>query len=155
MKCFLKEVNLQTKKEDCFYDITESVKKIVKDAGIKNGHILIQPMHTTVGIFLNENEERLLKDFVNFLCNKAPCGINYLHDDILLRKDNCPLDEPVNGHSHIRATCYSNPSLSLILYDNKIQLGTYQKILLAEFDGPCPRRYKSMRKYLVSVIGDE
>jgi thiamine phosphate synthase YjbQ (UPF0047 family) len=77
-----------------------------------------------------------------------------MHDDIELRKDNCPVDEPVNGHSHIRAACYSNPSLSLILHKGKIQLGTYQRILFAEFDGPCPRKHKSVRKYLVSVIGE-
>jgi secondary thiamine-phosphate synthase enzyme len=154
MKHFVKEGNLQTKAEDKFYDITEEVGKIVRDSGINDGHILVQPMHTTVGIFLNEGEERLLIDFVNCLSKKAPKGDKYMHDDIELRKDNCPVDEPVNGHSHIRAACYSNPSLSLILHKGKIQLGTYQRILFAEFDGPCPRKHKSVRKYLVSVIGE-
>ncbi len=154
MKHFLKKGNLETKAEDCFYDITDNVQNYVVESEIKNGHVLIQPMHTTVGIFLNEGEERLLIDFTNRLSKKAPKGDNYMHDDIGLRKDDCPPDEPVNGHSHIRSACYSNPSLSLILYDGEIQLGTYQRILFAEFDGPCPRKHKSTRKYLVSVIGE-
>jgi secondary thiamine-phosphate synthase enzyme len=154
MKHFLKEGNLETKEEDCFYDITEEIQKFIDESGIKNGHVLIQPMHTTVGIFLNEGEERLLRDFVKRLSEKAPKGDKYLHDDIEKRNDNCPSDEPVNGHSHIRSACYSNPSLSLILHEGKIQLGTYQRILFAEFDGPCPRKHKSVRKYLVSVIGE-
>ncbi len=154
MKYFVKEGNLQTEAEDKFYDITEEIQKFVDESGIQNGHILIQPLHTTVGIFLNEGEERLLKDFVNYLSKQAIKGDNYMHDDIELRKDNCPPDEPVNGHSHMRAACYSNPSLSLILHKGKIQLGTYQRILFAEFDGPCPRKHKSVRKYLVSVIGE-
>jgi thiamine phosphate synthase YjbQ (UPF0047 family) len=54
MKHFVKEGNLQTKAEDKFYDITEEVEKIVRNSGINDGHILVQPMHTTVGIFLNE-----------------------------------------------------------------------------------------------------
>jgi secondary thiamine-phosphate synthase enzyme len=154
MKHFLEEANLETEAKDRFYDITEKVKDYAKKSEINYGHILIQPMHTTTGIFLNEGEERLLKDFVNFLSEKAPKGKNYMHDEIELRRDNCPPDEPVNGHSHMRAACYSNPSLSLILHDGKVQLGTYQRILFAEFDGPCPRKHKSTRKYLVSIIGE-
>lgn len=154
MKFFLKEESLSTKQADCFYDITEKVEGVVKESGIQSGHILIQPMHTTVGIFLNEGEKRLLGDFVNCLSKKAPQGDKYMHDDIELREDNCPSDEPVNGHSHIRSACYSNPSLSLILHYGKIKLGTYQRILFAEFDGPCPRKHKGVRKYLVSVIGE-
>jgi secondary thiamine-phosphate synthase enzyme len=150
----LREGSLTTEKADYFYDITEEVRGFAKDSGIRNGHILIQPMHTTVGIFLNENEERLLKDFTNYLSVQAPKGNKYLHDDIEKRKDNCPPDEPVNGHSHIRAACYSNPSLSLILHNEEIRLGTYQRIFFAEFDGPCPRKHKNTRKYLVSIMGE-
>lgn len=154
MKHFLEEASLKTKETDKLYDITENINKYVKKSGIEYGHLLIQPMHTTTGIFLNEGEERLLQDFIDFLSEKAPKNKGYKHDDIELRKDNCPPDEPVNGHSHMRAGCYSNPSLSLILHNGKIQLGTYQRILFAEFDGPCPRKHKSKRKYLVSIIGE-
>ena len=152
MRCVLQEGNLITEELDCFCDITDNIKRITRISGITNGHILIQPMHTTVGIFLNEAEERLKKDFAHYISEKIPRG-KYLHDDIEERKD-CPPDEPINGHSHIKAAYYSNPSLSLILYRGKLQLGTYQRIFFAEFDGPCPRKHKGVRRYLVSIIGD-
>ncbi len=154
MKHFFKEVSLKTKEADEFYDITDDVKKYVKESGIQNGHVLIQPKHTTTGVFLNEGEERLLEDFVKFLSDKAPKDNGYKHDDIYLREDDCPPDEPVNGHSHMRAALYSNPSLSLILHNEELRLGTYQRILFAEFDGPCPRKHKSKRMYEVSIIGE-
>ena len=125
----------------------------MKESKIKDGHILIQPLHTTVGIFVNENEKGLLKDLIIHLLEKVPkIQEKYFHDDI--KKRICPDDEPVNGHSHIKATLYSNPSLSLILSEGYLKLGKYQRIFFAEFDGPCPRKHKDIRKYLVSIIGE-
>lgn len=154
MKHFFKETSLETKTTDEFYDITEVIRDYVEESGIRNGHVIIQPKHTTTGIFLNEGEERLLQDFVEFLSEKAPKDKGYKHDDIPLRKDNCPDDEPVNGHSHMRTALYSNPSLDLILHDGELYLGTYQRILFAEFDGPCPRKHKSERSYGTMIIGE-
>jgi len=152
MKYFLKEAYLETKEHTGIYDITEDVIDYVEKTKLLNGHVLIQPLHTTTGIFLNENEPRLLEDLIIHLSRKAP-QINgmYLHDDI--DKRNCPPDEPLNGHSHIKSVLYSNPSLSLVLYKSELQIGQYQRILFAEFDGPCPRKHKSKREYLISIIG--
>ncbi len=152
MKHYLKKGELVTTKTTCIYNITEIVKKYIEESKIKNGHIIIQPLHTTASIFLNEKEKRLIKDLINHLIKQVPKSAKYLHDDI--EKRNCPPDEPLNCHSHIKATLYSNPSLSLILYKGKLQLGKYQKILFAEFDGPCPRKHKQKRQYLVSVMGE-
>lgn len=153
MRHYLKKGEISTKQNTKVYDITGNVKTIIKDSQFKEGHIIIQPMHTTVGIYINEGEERLLEDIVVQLNKRVSQekGI-YLHDDIEER--DCPPDEPLNGHSHIKSMFYSNPFASLILYGGEIQLGKYQKILFAEFDGPCPRKLKSKRNYLVSIIGD-
>ena len=153
MNYFLKESELASDKHTEVYDITESVLESVGESRIRNGHVLIQPLHTTVGIFLNENEPRLFKDLVIHLSEQAPqIKGKYLHDDIAER--NCPPDEPLNGHSHIKSAFYSNPSLSLVLHEGELQLGEYQRILFAEFDGPCPRENKGKRKYLTSIIGE-
>ncbi len=152
-KMYYKEIKINTLKEVEFLDITEKVKESVKESKIKNGHILIQPMHTTVGIFLNENEKGLLKDLIDYLSEKIPqIKGKYLHDEI--EKRICPPDEPLNAHSHIKSALYSNPSLSLILFEGKLKLGKYQRIFFTEFDGPCPRKCKSIRKYLISIIGE-
>jgi len=153
MKYFLRESEIPTDKTTEIYDITKTVRESVRESGIRNGHVLIQPLHTTVGIFLNENEPRLFQDLILHLADQAPqIKGRYLHDDIAER--DCPPDEPLNGHSHIKAALYSNPSLSLVVYEMKLVIGEYQRILFAEFDGPCPRKHKTKRKYLTSIIGE-
>jgi secondary thiamine-phosphate synthase enzyme len=152
MRHFVKKEVIKTREHTQIHDITERVIEVVENSGMKEGHMVIQPLHTTVGIYLNESEERLHKDMIMHLGNNAPqLKGRYLHDDISQR--DCPDDEPENGHSHIKSAFYSNPSLSLVLIGGKLQLGTYQRVLFAEFDGPCPRKHKSARSYLVSILG--
>ena len=153
MKNFYTKETITTTKHTQIYDITEKIISFIKKKGLKEGHIIVQVLHTTVGVYVNENEKRLLKDFINFLDKKAPIKKElYLHDDIEKRSD-CPPDEPTNGHSHIKSAFYSNPSVSLIFYNGQLQLGKYQRIFFAEFDGPCPRKNKNKREYLISIIG--
>ncbi len=152
MKYYLKKSELTSEKPTDIYDITKNIEEHARNSEIRNGHVLIQPLHTTVGIFLNENEKGLFNDLSIYLSKNIPEKNGYLHDD--LENRICPPDEPLNGHSHIKASLYSNPSLSLIMSESKLQLGKYQRILFAEFDGPCPRKHKDVRKYLVSIIGE-
>jgi secondary thiamine-phosphate synthase enzyme len=153
MRCFKKQGELDTE-EHRIYDLTGSIERIIEESGFQEGHVLIQSMHTTVGLYINENEERLFCDMMAYLNDKVPkISGKYRHDDI--RERNCPPNEPENGHAHIKSTFYSNPSLALILSEGKLQLGRYQRILFAEFDGPCPRDGKNgKRKYLVHIIGE-
>lgn len=153
MRHYLKKEELPRTKESYIYDITHSVESIVKDSKISDGHILVQPRHATMGIYLNESEEMLFQDLITFLNKQAPRGKElYLHDN--LKERDCPANEPLNGHSHIKSVLFSNPSVSLIIHNKELQLGTYQRVLLAEFDGPCPRVNKTKRSYLVSIMGE-
>jgi secondary thiamine-phosphate synthase enzyme len=154
MKHFVKKIELETKENIKVFDITEKIAEVIKESKLKEGHAVVSVLHTTVGIYINEGEARLLEDFVIYLNRIAP-NIKgyYLHDDIAER-DDCPKDEPVNGHSHIKSAFFSNPSVTIILTDGKIQLGRYQRILFAEFDGPCPRKHKTKRGVLISIIGE-
>ena len=154
MRCFYRKSNLATNRQTKIYDITDEIINYVAESTIKNGHMVIQPLHTTVGIYLNEAEERLIEDFKIFLKKQVPINNNYLHDDIKKRTDNCPPDEPINAHSHLKTTFYSNPMISLIIFGGKLQLGKYQRILLVEFDGPTPRKHKNKREYAISIIGE-
>jgi len=155
MKTYLRTYKLNTGEEIEFFDITSNIKKSVLESKIFEGHVLIQPLHTTVGIYLNEFEERLIKyDLKSALYEEYPfVHGKYRHDDIHKRED-CPENEPLNGHSHLKAMFCSNPSLSLVLFRGELQMGEYQRIIFAEFDGPCPRKNKSSRKYLASIIGE-
>ncbi len=153
MRHFAKKEGIETKEHTGIYNITPSVERLVKESGFIEGHVLVQPMHTTTGIYVNEGESFLFEDLIRHLDDQAPrIKGRYRHDNISER--NCPDDEPENGHSHIKATLYSNHSLALVLYQGQLQLGKYQRILFAEVDGPCPRKHKEKRQYLVSIIGE-
>ncbi len=119
------------------YDLTDEILNYVAESRIRNGHLLIQPMHTTVGIYLNEGESRLFRDFV--------AGVE--------KRMSCSPNELVDCHSHLKSAFLSNPSLSLVIFGGVLQMGKYQRILFAEFDGPCPREHRSRRRYAVSIIG--
>lgn len=149
---YFDEIEIESKEQVQFFDITEQVKDLIRKSGIKEGSVLIQSNHTTAGLYVNEGEENLLKDFKNFLEKKAPRKNNYLHDDTTKRE--CPEDEPINAHSHIMAALYANPSVTLIIHDGELRLGKWQKILFGEFDGPCPRKHKDKRKCSVLISGD-
>jgi len=153
MIIYRKELKLRTKKRIEAHDITDKVNEVIKESGIGEGEVLIQPFHTTTGIVVNEAEPNALEDIAGYLEKQAPYDNDYKHDDPSLRK-NCPEDEPKNCDAHIKVTCYSNSSLHWSVHKGELELGKYQRILFQEFDGPCPRKHKTMRKYLVKVMGE-
>lgn len=128
------ELTIETSKPQEIIDITQKAEEFVKDT--KDGALLVYTTHTTTAVVINENEERLLEDIKEFLENLAPANKNYKHDDI--EKRNCPENEPKNGHAHLK-TLLLGPSKIIPIKDNKLQLGTWQKIFLVEEDGPRTR----------------
>ncbi len=152
MKIYREILELETPEWNAIYDLTEDINNVVERSGVKEGIILVQSMHTTTGLIVNENEPNALEDILVHLEHKVPNDAGYKHDDPNLRK-NCPPDEPKNCDAHIKASCYSNSSISWSVHDGKLELGRYQRLLHQEFDGPCPRKHKTKRKYLVKIIG--
>ena len=150
---YKQQVELKTKKRNAIYDVTDTINEVIKNSKISEGIVLIQAYHTTTGFVVNENEPNALEDIISYLSKQAPFNANYKHDDPSLRK-NCPEDEPINCDSHIKSSCYSQSSIVWSVSNGKIDLGRYQRVLFQEFDGPCPRKHKSMRKYLVKIIGE-
>ena len=86
-----------------FIDVTDKVKKIIKDKGIKDGIVNIQSMHTTMAVIIQEAEPLLLGDLKKTLEKVAPRTIKYMHDNFDIRTVNMNPNEPVNGHSHCKA----------------------------------------------------
>jgi len=131
----LKEFRISTNKKQELIDITDRIKKIVKDSGVKNGICIIYVPHATAGILVNENyDSSVCNDIINKLEEIAPSTGRYEHDKI----DN-------NAHSHIKASLIG-PSELLIIEKGELILGTWQGIALAEFDGP------KTRTVLVKII---
>jgi len=148
---YRKTLTLRTFRKNRFYDITDDINEVIEESKIREGIILIQAGHTTTGIIVNENEPNALEDIIEHLDKQVPYDKGYRHDDPLLRKD-CPEDEPKNCDALIKLSCYSQSSLSWSVHKGKLELGRYQRILFQEFDGPCPRKHKTMREYLVKIL---
>lgn len=139
-----------------FTDLTEQVQAIIDRAGVKTGCVSICSRHTTMGITINEMEGRLVDDTRQFLLKLCPPLYPYLHNDLHLRvgppgwhggDEAWRAQEPINAHSHL-LNMLIGTSESVPVHEGKLKLGTWQSIILAEFDGP------RKRSVAVSVTGD-
>jgi len=121
------EYSLKTTKDQEFIDITDLVKKAVRESGVKNGLAVIFVPHTTAGVTINENADPdVIKDIL-FGLNKAfPVQDRYLHIE-------------GNSHAHIKASLMGS-SCNIIIENGELKLGTWQGIYFCEFDGPRNRR---------------
>lgn len=127
------EVKTNTRNE--MIDITSKVNDIIKQAGIKSGICVIYVPHTTAAVTINENADPSVKSDITKTLNKmVPENWDYTHLE-------------GNSDSHVKSTLVS-PSITLIIENNKLLLGTWQGIYFCEFDGP--RR----RSVYVKVISD-
>jgi len=147
MPTFSKTIEIKSKEQFDIVDLTDKIKSFTAESGIKNGLINIQSLHTTAAVFVQENEPLLLKDIRKFLERIVPQNINYNHDDFAQRTVNLCADECRNGHSHCKALNLPT-SVTLNLIDNKVQLGTWQKILFIELD-----RSRD-RKIQIQILGE-
>lgn len=120
-----------------FVDLTDALARAVAESGIDTGMLAVQTAHTTTGLVVNEGEALLHEDFRALLARLAPLGVAYRHDDLARRRDVAP-DEPRNGHAHCRALLLP-ASVCLTIVDGRLALGRWQRVFLAEFDGPRER----------------
>jgi secondary thiamine-phosphate synthase enzyme len=133
---FRSELKILPQKE--FTDITDIINKKIKNSGYKDGIILINSLHTTLGLKILENEILSLSDIDDFLKRVVPSTIDYAHDKINLRQVSP--NERVNGISHVRMLFFDT-SITLPIQDGKLLLGEWQKLFLVEMDGsPCRDR---------------
>jgi secondary thiamine-phosphate synthase enzyme len=123
------------------HDITDEIEAFIADSGARNAMVLVQSMHTSAGLLVNEWETGLRKDLANAAERLVPSGIDYVHDDMSVRWENiCPEDaEWPNGHSHLQNAVLGTPTLMLPAVDRGLMLGRWQRVLLVEFDHPRPR----------------
>lgn len=147
MKTANKILEYQMEGKFHFEDITEELKKFVKESGIKNGLINVQSFHTTASLILNENEPLLIKDIKANLERTAPEDMEYNHDNFEVRTVNMCDDECANGHSHCKAIRLPS-SVTLNLVEGKVQLGQWQRLLFFELDR------KRKRKVQIQVLGE-
>ena len=131
-------IHIATRRDTEFIDLTDRLASIVARSGVAVGFVNVQAMHTTTAIVLNEHEPLLLSDFSATLEGLAPRHAPYEHDQFDRRTVNLTPDERVNGHAHCRALLL-NASVCLNVADHQLVLGRWQRVLLAELDGPRQR----------------
>jgi len=114
-------------------NITDRINDIVRKSGVRNGIVHLQSLHTTTAVFLNEWQDALLHDVRTFLEQLVARDTRWRHDDP--EYSDC---ERRNADSHLRGMLMGQ-SLCLQVRNSAVLLGTWQSIILAEFDGPRSR----------------
>ena len=110
-------------------DITDEVREIVGRSGVTEGLCQVMALHSTAAVVLNETDDpNLATDIVTALERVVPAGGGWLHDRI---------DD--NAHAHIKAAMLG-PSELVPVRGGGLLLGTWQRLILMEFDGPRKRR---------------
>ena len=119
--------SVRTSERQQFVDVTDQVRQAVTRAGFKDGLACVFVPHTTAGITVNENADPdVVYDVLNALCRAVPERAGYRHVE-------------GNSDSHVKSSLIA-PSLTVIVEDGVLKLGTWQAIYFAEFDGPRNRQ---------------
>ena len=112
---------------------TDRINEIVRKSGIRDGMVHLQSLHTTTAVFINEWQDALLHDVRGFLEDLVTREQAWRHND-----PNYSDCERQNADSHLRGMVMGQ-TLSLQVRNSVVLLGTWQSIILAEFDGPRSR----------------
>ena len=145
MKIHKERIDLESKTQIEFMDITDRAQEIVDRSGIREGQALVYVPHTTMCITINHNESMLLQDFMRILYKIVPVDEQYSHDLFELRRASGS-DGRSNGHSHCKAILLGN-SETIPVEKGKLLLTERQNIFAVEFDG------SRKRDVFVQVIG--
>ncbi len=131
-------IKLTTGEAPDIVDITDRVKRLVAEAQVAMGMVVVFGKHTTTAVVLNENESGLRHDIAVLLERLAPRDQYYQHNDFDIRTENMNPDETPNGHSHMQAWLLGSNQVIPVM-GGQMCLGTWQRIFLVELDSPRAR----------------
>ncbi len=121
------EINVSSKKRNEMIDITYDVQKLIDAENLTEGHLLIYVPHTTAGITINEGADpSVQRDIIETLKKLVPENAGYMHME-------------GNSDAHIKASLLGS-SVTVIIKNKKLVLGTWQHIFFFEGDGPRNRK---------------
>jgi secondary thiamine-phosphate synthase enzyme len=139
MKVVTRKIELHTKGDPDLIDITSEISRILEKEKLKNGSLTVFVVGSTAAITSFEYEPGLVRDERELFDKLIPRSRHYNHDDTW---------GDANGFSHLRASL-QGPSLTIPFEEGKLLLGTWQQVVLAEFDNR-PRE----RRVVVQLIGE-
>ena len=137
MKHLTEYLWFNTPKRRDLVNITDQLETLVKRSGIQEGFCLVSAMHITASIWVNDDEEGLWEDFWELLERLAPSGKDYKHH--LTGEDN--------GDAHLKRTLVGHQAL-LPVTKGKLDLGPWEQVFYAEFDG------KRKKRVVVKILGE-
>ena len=129
MKTHTEYLTFNTKLHREYVHITPEVESIVRKSGVKDGIVLVSAMHITAGVYVNDLEDGLIEDIDAWLEKLAPFKKDYKHHQT--GEDN--------GDSHLKAILVHHQVI-LPITEGKLDLGTWQRVFYAEFDGQRKKR---------------
>ncbi len=138
MKTFRKELTFEIPKRRAFINITPEIEKTLLESSIKEGFILVNAMHITASVFINDNESGLHQDFETWLEKLAPekPHSQYHHNTF---EDN--------ADAHLKRTIMGR-EVVVAITNGKLDFGPWEQIFYGEFDG------NRAKRILVKIIGE-
>lgn len=137
MKFLTEYLWFNTTKHREYINITGEVDKVLRKSGIQEGMILVSAMHITAGVYVNDAENGLIQDIDKWLEELAPFKPDYKHHQT----------GETNGDSHLKNLLIGHEVIVPVT-NGKLDLGTWQQIYYAEFDG------QRRKRLLIKVMGE-
>jgi secondary thiamine-phosphate synthase enzyme len=138
MKTYRKELWIETDKRRQFLRITPEIEKCVAESAVREGLALVNAMHITASVFINDNEIGLQNDFERWLEKVAPEKPHSQYDH------NGAED---NADAHLKRTLMGR-EVVIAITEGKLDFGPWEEIFYGEFDG------KRRKRVLVKIIGE-
>ncbi len=137
MKTLTEYLWYNTSKHRDYINITNKVEELVQKSGIREGMVLVSAMHITAAIYVNDAESGLIQDIDEWLQKLAPQGPDYRHHRT----------GEVNGDAHLKSLLIHHQVIVPVT-DGRLDLGPWQQIYYAEFDG------QRKKRVVVKVMGE-
>ncbi|MGD9535737.1 MAG: secondary thiamine-phosphate synthase enzyme YjbQ [Alphaproteobacteria bacterium] len=139
MRSFRREITLNLPSRTGFVNITREVEVCLRESGIREGIALVNPMHITASVFINDDEHGLHQDYERVLERLVPHGPieQYRHNDT--GEDN--------ADAHIKRQLMGREAVVAVT-EGRLDFGTWEQIFYGEFDGRRPKRV------LIKIIGE-
>ena len=139
MKSYREELTFETKSRRAYINITPQVEAALKRSGIKEGLCLVNPMHITASVYINDDERGLLQDYDDFLERLVP------HEPTNQYRHNETGED--NADAHLKRTIMGR-EVVVAITQGKLDFGPWEQIFYGEFDG------KRRKRVLVKIIGE-
>ena len=139
MKSHRQELSLHLRSRRGFVNITPDVERAVAESGVRDGLCLVNPMHITASVFINDDEPGLHRDYERVLEALAP------HEPVAQYRHNDTGED--NADAHIKRQLMGS-QVVVAITGGRLDLGTWERIFYGEFDG---RRKK---RVLIKIIGE-